>query len=444
MEIIQRSGSAWASPLHMVKASGGWQPCRQPLSARTPRSSSSTVLTPATTRPCAQPCQMPVRSNSFGFSWTPRHATRPPLPAKVATITKFPPPSSVKELQEFIGMLNFYHHFVLHVAQFLQPLYRTLTGKPADFQWTAGMSTAFVKSKMALVNATMLTYLQPNAPLAVTVHVSATAVGAVVEQLVNVWQPLAFFSRQLRPPEQKYSAFDCKLLALYLAVRYFPTSLKEGSSPPSRIISHSLSLLQRWLIRGQPASNVISLLSRNTLRMSNTSLEKTTLWPTRCRGSSSTPSRRASTMPPYQRRKRKTPSWQLFAQLVLEDVVFGPTGTMILCDVSTGQPQPLVPTVFRRQVSDALHNLAHPSIRATQNLLMAKFVWRGIRKQVGFWARTCIPCRAAKVHRHTKAPLHTFAVPHRRFQHLNVNIVGPRLLSRGYKYLFTIVDRFAR
>ena len=55
--------------------------------------------------------------------------------------------------------------------------------------------------------------------------------------------------------------------------------------------------------------------------------------------------------------------------LMLEDIVFGPTGTMLLCDISTGQPQPLVPTFFCQKVFDALHNLTHPSICATQ------FVW---------------------------------------------------------------------
>ena len=33
--------------------------------------------------------------------------------------------------------------------------------------------------------------------------------------------PLAFFSKKLRQPEKKYSAFDRELLALYLGVRHF-------------------------------------------------------------------------------------------------------------------------------------------------------------------------------------------------------------------------------
>jgi cleavage and polyadenylation specificity factor subunit 1 len=46
--------------------------------------------------------------------------------------------------------------------------------------------------------------------------------GAVLQQQVqDVWQPLAFFSRKLCPAQQKYSAYDRELLAIYEAVRHF-------------------------------------------------------------------------------------------------------------------------------------------------------------------------------------------------------------------------------
>ena len=68
----------------------------------------------------------------------------------------------------------------------------------------------------------MLAHPQTNAPISLTTDASDTAVGAVLQQRVGqVWQPLAFFSHQLRPPEIKYSTFDRELLALYLAVRHF-------------------------------------------------------------------------------------------------------------------------------------------------------------------------------------------------------------------------------
>jgi len=73
------------------------------------------------------------------------------------------------------------------------------------------MDTAFDAAKEALAAATMLNYHRSEARTTLTTDASATSVGAVLEQLVNgVWQH-AFFSRQLRPPEQKYSAFHREL-----------------------------------------------------------------------------------------------------------------------------------------------------------------------------------------------------------------------------------------
>ena len=86
----------------------------------------------------------------------------------------------------------------------------------------------------------------------------------------------------------------------------------------------------------------------------------------------------------------------------------------------------------------------HPSIRATKQLVAAKFVWPGLRKQVGIWAKTCLRCQAAKVHRHTTAPVDQFVPATRRFDHIHVDIVGPLPPSQNYRYLLTVVDRFTR
>ena len=130
--------------------------------------------------------------------------------------------------------------------------------------------------------------------------------------------------------------------------------------------------------------------------------------------------------------------------LKIEDVPFGPVGKTLVCDVSTGSARPIVPTMWRRRVFEAIHNLSHPSVRTTRRLVASKFVWHGLHKQVGTWAKNCIECQTAKVHKHTKAPLDTFKVPHQRFGHINIDIVGPLPPSQGFTYLFTVVDRFTR
>ena len=91
-----------------------------------------------------------------------------------------------------------------------------------------------------------------------------------------------------------------------------------------------------------------------------------------------------------------------------------------------------------------MHGLSHPGIRATRVLLTTKFVWPGVSKQVGAWAKTCVRCQTSKVQRHTVAPLQPFAAPQRRFDHIHIDLVGPLPLSNGCSYLFTVVDRFTR
>ena len=130
--------------------------------------------------------------------------------------------------------------------------------------------------------------------------------------------------------------------------------------------------------------------------------------------------------------------------LTIEDVVFGEADTTLMCDVSTGSPRPIVPTGWRRRVFDAIHGLSHPGSKASQRLVAAKFVWHGLKKDVRDWATTCIECQRAKVHRHTKAPLELFPVPERRFDHVNVDLVGPLPSSHGFTYLLTMVDRTTR
>ena len=100
--------------------------------------------------------------------------------------------------------------------------------------------------------------------------------------------------------------------------------------------------------------------------------------------------------------------------LVLQDVQFGPADAMFLCDISTGQPRPVVLATFRRTVFDVLHGLWHPSIRVMQELLTDRYVWHGIRNQVGSWARSCKSCQEAKIQRHIRDP-----------NHINIVIMGP-------------------
>ena len=45
-----------------------------------------------------------------------------PLPDQLAAVRDFPHPNTVKELQAFLGAVNFYRHFIPAAAKILLPL----------------------------------------------------------------------------------------------------------------------------------------------------------------------------------------------------------------------------------------------------------------------------------------------------------------------------------
>jgi hypothetical protein len=108
----------------------------------------------------------------------------------------------------------------------------------------------------------------------------------------------------------------------------------------------------------------------------------------------------------------------------------------LIRDSSTGTFRPVVPRDLRRQVFEHLHEAAHPGRRATLHLISYR--------DVTAWAKTCLSCQRAKVHRHVQVPPQHIPVPTRHFSHIHVDLVGPLPASKGYTYLFTIIDRPSR
>ena len=374
-----------------------------------------------------------------------------PLPAKIEAVASFPRPGSVKPLQEFLGMVNFYNRFIPRAAHIMYPLYDALKGKKGnqDVEWTPDRLLAFEEAKAALANAALLAHPDPAAPIALTSDASDYAVGAVCEQWSKgAWQPLAFFSRRLRESEKKYSTFDRELLALFLATRHF-RFLLEGRKFTAFVDHKPLAFAmaktsEPWSARQQ---RHLSAVSEFTTDVRHVAGKNNLVADCLSRASISTVQlgldyneMAADQLMDSELQALRTGE----SSLELQDVTFHHSGTPLLCDVSMGKPRPLVPAGWRRRVFDAVHSLSHPGVKASVKLVGARFVWPGLRKDVKVWASTCMACQRAKVQRHVKAPLGLFTVPERRFEHVHVDLVGPFPPSQGFTHLLTMVDRTTR
>jgi hypothetical protein len=78
-------------------------------------------------------------------------------------------------------------------------------------------------------------------------------------------------------------------------------------------------------------------------------------------------------------------------------------------------------------------------------MLTARFVWKGVGKDVSAMCRACQMCQRGKVHKQPAAPVQAIPVPARKFSHVHVDLVGPLpASSEGHVYLLTIIDRSTR
>jgi cleavage and polyadenylation specificity factor subunit 1 len=381
-----------------------------------------------------------------------------PLTSKVQAIRDFPRPTRVKDLQCFLGMINFYHRFIPRCASILHPLYDSLRGKSqtAEVIWTPANSAAFDAAKAALSDATLLAHPRPDAPLALSSDASDVGVGAVLEQQTALgWEPLAFFSRQLTSAEKRYSTFDRELLAVYLAIRHFRFHL-EGRHFPiftdhQPLVDALYKHTEPWSARQQRHLAFISeystdlhhiagkanvpadCLSRAPLQTSSISCDAVNL------GLDLAALSAAQSTSEDVRAYRTA-----VTSLHVRSVPFPDAGVSLLCDTSQGHPRPIIPPGFRRHIFDLIHGLSHPGTRTTRTLISSRFVWHRMNADVNRWCRECIPCQTSKVHRHARAPVESIPIPSRRFTHVHVDLVGPLPSSAGYTYLLTVIDRTTR
>ena len=374
-----------------------------------------------------------------------------PLPEKVKVINDFPVPDSLRKLRAFLGLVNFYRRFIPDCASTSQPLTDLLKCKQKNkaIHLDETALQAFNSVKTALAQATLLAHPKPDAPLCIMVDASDVAVGGVLQQQVDGdWQPIAFFSKRLQPAETRYSTFGRELLAVYLTIRHFKHAL-EGRLfsvyTDHKPLTHSFNARpDRYSPREVRHLDYISQFTTDIRHISG---KNNVVADTLSRmeiGSIQTPSTIDFNAIATAQKDDEELQQLTETSLKLQPLPLPTSESTILCDTSTSNPRPYIPAKFRRVVFDALHNLSHPGINATQQLITERFVWPGINKDVRSWTKRCLQCQRCKVHRHTKTPIGTFATPDARFDHIHIDLVGPLPPSNGNAYLLTCVDRFTR
>lgn len=377
-----------------------------------------------------------------------------PPEEKVDVIRSFAKPKVAKDLRKFLGMINFYRPFIPKATKNQRVLQNLIPGNRKNdksvINWTTESDAAFEACKGELANATLLNYMAPDAKLNLTTDASDDAVGAVLQQSVNGQvQPLGFYSKKLTPSQRNYSAYDRELTAIYQAVHHFKYAIegrefviftdhkpityafKQKSEKASPRRARQLDFIGEYTtdIRHLPGTdnNVADLLSRinmvqdGALNFDDMAIQQQS-----------------------DEELQALLSKDKDESITLTKLFIPESTRELYCHVLRGKIRPYVPKNFRQSIIRKLHSLSHPGIRASKQLVANHYVWPSMSKDVAEYVRCCIPCQRAKVHRHTKSPLSDYASVDVRFEHINIDIVGPLPTSNGFRYCLTCIDRYSR
>jgi hypothetical protein len=135
-------------------------------------------------------------------------------PKKIAAITEWKTPTTLKQLRRILGMSGYYRRFIQHYATICYPLYAML--KKDSFVWGPEQDTAFAKLKQVMSTPPLLALPDFSIPFTLETDACATSLGAV---LMQKGRPLSYFSKNLGPNNSAKSIYKKEAMAILEALK---------------------------------------------------------------------------------------------------------------------------------------------------------------------------------------------------------------------------------
>lgn len=169
---------------------------------------------------------------------------------RITSISEWPEPASVKEVQVFLGFANFYRRFIEGYSRIVHPITNLLkttqnATKPGGFKWTQECQEAFDNLKRTFTTAPILVHFDPEKPIRVETDASGFAIAGILSQpkewptadgATPEWHPVAFYSRKMDKAELNYETHDQELLAIIKSFEQWRHYL-EGSRHPVTVMT---------------------------------------------------------------------------------------------------------------------------------------------------------------------------------------------------------------
>jgi len=156
---------------------------------------------------------------------------------KVQGVDKWQRPKTLKELQGWMGFINFYQRFIKGFSKITRVLNK-LTKKGVQWEWMEEREEAFQTLKKLICEEPVLLMPKLDQPFKLKVDASNYAIGATLNQKDELehWHPVAYYSTMLSETERNYDIYDKELLAVVKSLHHWRTYLARA---PHQIVIHT-------------------------------------------------------------------------------------------------------------------------------------------------------------------------------------------------------------
>ncbi|KAJ2943625.1 hypothetical protein O0L34_g16737 [Tuta absoluta] len=144
-----------------------------------------------------------------------------PNKRKIEALSSLPPPQSVSQLRQFIGLASYFRQFVPNFASLMSPLHRLTSSKTA-FNWTTTHEEIRQKVITILTSEPVLMIFDPQYPVELHTDASSEGYGGILIQVVdNKRRVVGYYSKRTSPAESRYHSYELETLAVVNSVKHF-------------------------------------------------------------------------------------------------------------------------------------------------------------------------------------------------------------------------------
>lgn len=364
-----------------------------------------------------------------------------PDPQLTEAIRTFPTPQTVKQLQSYLGIANYYRKYCSNYAEITKPLTRLLK-KDTPFVWSDDCEVSFQKVKEMLTNAPVLSYPDFSKPFILSCDASNYALGCVLSQEIDgVEKPIGYASRQLNNAEINYSTTEKECLALLFGIKYFRCYLYGR-----RFTVYTDHSALQWLLNLKDSS---SKLMRWALLLSEYDYEVRHK-PGKLNQNADALSRKIRIIRADDvliDELKAAQEEDVTCQNYKDDPKFVMQGGVLYRITKHGE-RAVIPASLQERIIKQCHDslqACHHGKNATNVRVASRYWWKTRRRDVNSYVHRCLPCAQRAQPVRSRVPLQSLPQASKPFDYVSMDIVGPLPQSRhGNKYILSIIDQFSR